>query len=56
MRRDRTEKVSLAFLKARRKKEAVREWREEIIRIRQGSQAFRVPAEGEVARIPIELR
>ena len=56
MHRNRTEKVSLAFLKARRKKEAVREWREEIIRRRRGSQAVRVPAEGEVPRIPIELR
>ena len=41
------EKVSLAFLKAR-KKEAVREWREEIIQRQQGGRAFRVPAEGGV--------
>lgn len=48
--------VGLAFLKAQRKKEAVREWRAEIIRRSQGSRSYRVPAEGEVPRIPAELR
>ena len=49
-------KVSLAFLKALRKKEAIKEWREEIIRRRGGSRFFRVPADGETPRIPAELR
>ena len=48
--------VILAFLKAKRKKVAVKEWRDEIIRRCRGSQAFRILAEGEVPRIPIGLR
>lgn len=49
------ERVSLAFLKAERKKKAVKEWREEIIRRCKGSRAFRTPTEGEVPRIPLGL-
>ena len=48
--------VSLAFLKALRKKEAAKEWREEIIRRRHGNRFFRAPAEGETPHIPAELR
>ena len=46
----------MAFLKAQRKRKAVREWREEIIQRCQGGRTFRAPAEGEVPRIPAELR
>ena len=52
----RSEKISLASLKARRKKEAVDEWRKERVSGCKGSRAFRVPKEGEVPRIPAELR
>ena len=56
MQRNRRDRVSLAFLKAQRKVETVREWREEIIRRGQGCRSFRVPAVGEIPRIPVELR
>ena len=49
------ERVSLVFLKALRK-EAVKEWREEITRRGNGNRSFRVPAEGETPRISAELR
>ena len=53
-RRDRGN-VSLA-LKAGGKKKVVKKWREEIIRRGRDSRAFRIAAEGEVQRIPAELR
>lgn len=49
-------KVSPAFLKAERKKKAVGGWREEIVRRGRGSRAFQVLVEGEVPRVPAELR
>ena len=48
--------VSLAFLKTAVRRRANAEWREDIIRRRQGNRSFRAPSEGEVPRIPEELR
>lgn len=49
-------KISLVFLKARVKKEAVKKWKDEIIERRHGGRSFRVRAEEEAPRIPTELR
>lgn len=54
-RQDRGE-VSQAFLKMQRKREAVREWREEILRRWQENRSFRVPAVDEVPQVQTELR
>ena len=48
--------VSLTFLKAMVRKRANIEWRNEIINRRQGIRSFRILAEGEVQKIPEELR
>ena len=47
--------ASLTFLKAMLKKEAVGEWRQEILERNRG-RAYRVPAEGVVPRIPQGLQ
>ena len=44
--------MSLAFIKARIKRKAGAEWRQEIVRRSQGRRAFRIPAEVEIPRMP----